>query len=110
VEPIPTDDEIRASPAFPRLVRTFQLGNRIFWAGLPFFAAFSIYGATQRAAWALVVSLLLAVGNTGGQLYAFRAERQPLSEISGSPAVQARAKKLAHESAKSRLVRWLPGA
>jgi hypothetical protein len=102
-----TDDEIRASPAFPRLVHALQINSRIFWAGLPLFVAASIYGISQRVAWAQITALLLAVGNVCAQLYGIRQARQSASEISSSRVVQARAQNLADEAAKPRLLRWL---
>ena len=106
---IPTDDEIRASPAFPRLVRAFRFGNRTVWTGLPLFAVAGIGWLAAGGGWAAFGTAgLIAVGTTCGQLYAIRAERQPLAEISSSRVVQARAKKLAYADAKPRLLRWLP--
>ena len=107
---IPTDDEIRASPAFPRrLVRAFRFGNRTFWTALPLFAVAGIGRLAAGGGWAAFGTAgLIAVGTTCGQLYAIRAERQPLAEISSSSAVQSRAKKLAYDAAKPRLLRWLP--
>lgn len=106
---IPTDDEIRASPAFPRLVRAFRFGNRISWTALPLLVVTGIGWLAAGGGWAAIgTGALIAAGNTCGQLYAIRAERQPLAEISSSSAVQSRAKKLAYADAKPRLLRWLP--
>jgi hypothetical protein len=107
VEPIPTDDEIRATPAYPRLVGVYRLQNRIFWTALPLFAASFAYWIAERSSWALLVPGLLALGNSCVQVYGIRAERQVLSEISGSPAVRTRARKLARDTVTPRLMRWL---
>ena len=107
MEPIPTDDEIRAKPAFPRLIRVYRVQNWIFWTGLPLFAASSIFWIEERAVWALIAAGLLAVGNTCGQVYGFTVERQVLSEISGSAPVRTRARKLARDNVTPRLMRWL---
>jgi len=109
MQPMLTDDEIRSSPAFPRVVNAYRLNNRIFWGGLPFFSAAGIYAVFEGHRWAFVVAGVLAVGNVAGQLYGFRRARLALADISSSPTVKERAHQLANSAAKPRLARWLPG-
>jgi len=106
----PTDAEIRANVAFPRVLRAARINSRVFWGGLPFFVATAIYWILQHHMWTIVVGVLLAVGNVAGQLYGFRQSRRSLSDISEIQQVRGRAWKLATVDAKPRLVGWLPGA
>lgn len=110
MQPTPADDEIRTHPAFPQVVDAYRFNNRVFWAGLPLFAAASIYAIAGHHPWAFAIAGLLGVGNIAGQWYGFRRAREAVSHISSSPAVQKRAEQLASRVAKARLVRWLPGA
>jgi len=110
MHPVLTDDEIRSNPAFPRVVNSYRLNNRIFWGGLPFFSAVGIYAVFAGPRWAFVVAGVMAVGNVLGQIYAHRRARLAAADVSTEPAIQARAHQLASSAAKRRLVRWLPGA
>jgi hypothetical protein len=110
MQPTPTDDEIRANPAFPRLLAAHRLSSWVFWAGAPLFLAAVAYASTQRAAWAYAVAGLLSLGNVGGQVYGNKRARRVVLDISTSPAVRQRADQLASRAAKPLLVRWLPGA
>jgi hypothetical protein len=105
-----TDAEIRGNAAFPLVVRAARLRARVFWLGLPVFAAVSLYGTVKHHSWAIVLAALTSVAGVAGQLYGFRQARQPLSQISDDRAVQDRATKLATDDAKPRLLRRVPGA
>ena len=78
---IPTDDEIRASPAFPRLVRAFRLEIRIFWMTVPSLVAVIVWLAEGGGWAAFATGGLISVASTCGRVYAIRSERQPLAEI-----------------------------
>jgi len=104
MQPTPTDDEIRTHSAFPLVLDAYRFNNRVFWGGLPLFAAASIYAIAGHHPWAFIIAGLLAVGNTAGQLYGFRRAREAASHISSSRTAQKRAEQLASSAAKPRLV------
>jgi len=108
MQPRPTDDEIRAHPAFPRVLAGYRLYHWVFWGGLPFFIAAVAYATTQHAAWAYVVAGVLSLGNVAGQVYGFKRARRAVLDISTSRAVQQRADRLATKEGKPWFVRWLP--
>jgi hypothetical protein len=95
VQAIPTEAEIRANVAFPRVVRAAWIYAWVFWGGLPLFIAAAVYGVFEHHVWAIVVAALLAVGNT---------------DISEDKQVRDQAWKLAKSDTTPRLVRWIPGA
>jgi hypothetical protein len=107
---IETDDEIRASAAFPALVDALRVPYLVFLFVLPPAAAVAIYGVFgPHAHWAFIVFGAFCLLNLAGQLQGFRRARIALSALSDSADVQARARKLADDAAKPRVLRWLPG-
>lgn len=103
------DAEIRASAAFPLVVRAARLRTRLFWGGLLLFGIVAFCREDLGNTWSFVIAIPLYLAGVAVQVHYLRQARLPLLQISDDSAVQARATKLAADDAKPRLLRWLPG-
>lgn len=103
-----TADEIRANPAFDRLLRARRVYQIAFYTTFVAFVAVLVSFMIDQGYWREIVAFALALINTGSQLYWFRAQRMTLDNISTDPDVRRRATLLANPWAETRYLRLLP--
>ena len=86
-----TDTEIHANPAFRRLLRARRVHQILFYVTLVAVLAVLVPFMVDQQHWREFVAFGIAVINSCGQLYWFRAQRMALDDISADPEVRRRA-------------------